>query len=56
MLVQFVLFDKSRRDKEICFALNRGIFLVFIVLYVLTGIGTTLNGYIGPWSPKTLKK
>ena len=58
--VQFVPFDCCKRKKrnfEInCFTLNRGILLVFLVLYVLTEVGIILNRYFGHLYQQILKK
>ena len=42
--------------KKLCFTLNRGILLVFLVLYVLTEVGIILNRYFGHLYLKILKK
>ena len=42
--------------KKLCFTLNRGILLVFLVLYVLTEVGIILNRYSGYLYLKILKK
>ena len=41
--------------KKLYFILNRGIFLVFLVLYVLTEVGIMLNRYFGHLYLKTTK-
>ena len=41
---------------KLCFTLNRGILLVFLVLYVLTDVGIILNRYFGHLYVKILKK
>ena len=47
---------KKEFRKKLCFTLNRGILLVFLVLYVLTEVGIILNRYFGHLYLKTLKK
>ena len=42
--------------KKLCYTLNRGILLVFLVLYVLTEVGIILNRYFGHLYLKILKK
>ena len=41
---------------KLCFTLNRGILLEFLVLYVLTKVGIILNKYFGHLYLKFLKK
>ena len=38
---------KKEFRKKLCFTLNRGILLVFLVLYVVTEVGILLNRYFG---------
>ena len=40
---------KNRFWKKICFTLNWGILLAFLVLYGLTEVGIILNRYYGDW-------
>ena len=47
---------KKEFRKKLCFTLNRGILLVFLVLYVLTEVGIILNRYFGHLYLKILKK
>ena len=47
---------KKEFRKKLCFTLNRGILLVFLVLYVLTEVGIILNRYFGYLYPKILRK
>ena len=42
--------------KKLCFTLNRGILLEFLVLYVLTKVGIILNKYFGQLYLKISKK
>ena len=47
---------KKEFRKKLCFTLNRGILLVFLVLYVLTEVGIILNRYFGYLYLEILKK
>ena len=42
--------------KKLCFTLNRGILLVFLVLYLITKVGIILNRYFGHLYLKVLKE
>ena len=48
--------EKKEFWKKLCFNLNRGILLVFLVLYVLTEVGIILKRYFGHLYLEILKK
>ena len=47
---------KKEFRKRLCFTLNRGILLVFLMLYVLTEVVIILNRYFGHLYLKILEK
>ena len=54
--IQYLKKGKTNFRKKLCFTLNLGILLAFLVLYGLTKVRIILNRYYGDWFLNNLEK